>query len=147
MRRKLRVVSANCSNWVKWPPASTREWQEFDDDVDGILEATMKGGANRKLQIMATMIISIATERLGSVEKCCATSQYSKNCRAEKISQERSFLIHLTGEIFSETGTSTFEEAVQGGKRGHVARSGRTMWHPQEEAADPPPSRVAQEAA
>lgn len=74
----------------KWPPASKEsEWRQFDDDVDSILEATMKGGADRKLQTMATMIISIATERFGLVEKRAATNQYSKNCRAEKISQLR----------------------------------------------------------
>lgn len=75
---------------VQWPPASKgSEWQQFDDDMDGILEATMKGGADRKLQTMATVVISIATERFGSVEKRVATNQYSKNRRAEKISQLR----------------------------------------------------------
>lgn len=75
---------------VKWPPASKgSEWQKFDDDVDGILEATMKGAADRKLQTMTTMIISFASERFGSVEKHAATNQYSKNRRAEKIAQLR----------------------------------------------------------
>ena len=49
----------------------------------------MKGGADRKLQTMATMIISVATERFGLVEERSATSQYSKNCRAEKTSELR----------------------------------------------------------
>lgn len=47
--------------------------------------------------------------------------------------------------MHAETRTSTLKEAVHGGKRGHEARSGRTTWNPQEEAADSPPSRVAQE--
>lgn len=47
----------------------------------------MKGGAGRKLQTMATMTISIATERFGLVETRAATNQYSKNRRAEKILQ------------------------------------------------------------
>lgn len=75
---------------VKWPPASKgSEWQKFDDDVDDILEATMKGVVDRKLQTMTTMIISFATERFGSMEKHGATNQYSKNRRAEKIAQLR----------------------------------------------------------
>ncbi|KAJ8352400.1 hypothetical protein SKAU_G00238760 [Synaphobranchus kaupii] len=40
---------------VKWPPTSkAKEWRQFDED--SILEATMKGGADRKLHTMATMI-------------------------------------------------------------------------------------------
>ncbi len=46
----------------------------------------MKGGADKKLQTKATMIISTATERFGAVEKRSTKSQYSKNHRAEKIS-------------------------------------------------------------
>ncbi|KAJ8337956.1 hypothetical protein SKAU_G00369220 [Synaphobranchus kaupii] len=49
----------------------------------------MKGGADRKLHTMATMIISIATERFGTVEKSVTKSQYTKNRRAEKITQLR----------------------------------------------------------
>lgn len=75
---------------VKWPPASNKsEWHQFGEDVDGILEATMRGGADRKLQMMTTMIISIATERFGIAEKRAVTNQYSKNRRAEKIAQLR----------------------------------------------------------
>lgn len=75
---------------VKWPPASkASELQKLDDDLEGILEATTKGGADRKLQVMSTMIISIATERFGSREKRAAGNQYSKNRRAEKIAQLR----------------------------------------------------------
>lgn len=80
---------------------------------------------------MTIMIISIATERFSSAEKCALSNQYSKNRRED-----------CTAEI----GTSVLQEAVQGGSRGDEARAGRTtcMGHPQNEAADP--SRVAQEA-
>lgn len=81
---------------VKWPPASKGgEWQKFDDDLDGILEATMQGGADRKLQTMATMITNIATERFGAVEKRAAMNQYTKNRRADKITQLRQELRDL----------------------------------------------------
>ncbi|KAJ8390514.1 hypothetical protein AAFF_G00103110 [Aldrovandia affinis] len=46
---------------VKWPSANKeKEWLLFDDDVDEILEATAKGDADRKLQTMTTIIISLA---------------------------------------------------------------------------------------
>lgn len=54
---------------VKWPLANrAKAWCQFDKDVDSILEATMKGGADRKIHTMETMIISIATERFGTVD-------------------------------------------------------------------------------
>ncbi|XP_053170226.1 uncharacterized protein LOC128354001 [Scomber japonicus] len=85
---------------VKWPPASkASEWQKLDDDLEGILKATMKGGADRKLQIMATMVISIATERFGMIEKRAAAKPYSKNRRAEKISQLRRELRDLKNQF------------------------------------------------
>ncbi|KAJ8349798.1 hypothetical protein SKAU_G00249280 [Synaphobranchus kaupii] len=49
----------------------------------------MKGGAERKLHTMATMIVSITTERFGTVEKSVTKIQYTKNRRAEKITQLR----------------------------------------------------------
>lgn len=75
---------------VKWPPASRKnEWCQFDEDVDSTLEATTKGGADRRLKTMTTIIVSLATERFGTVEKRVTKSKYTKNHRAEKITQLR----------------------------------------------------------
>nr|AAN12398.1 polyprotein [Tetraodon nigroviridis] len=75
---------------VKWPPASkVSEWQQLDEDLEGILESTAKGGVDRKLQTMTTLVISFATERYGTMEKRAAPEKYTKNRRAEKISQLR----------------------------------------------------------
>lgn len=71
--------------------------------MDSILEPTMKGGADRKLRTMAIMIVSIATKRFCILEKGNTSSEYIKNCRAEKIAEPK----------FE---TATVEEAVQGGK-------------------------------
>lgn len=60
-------------------------WKQFDDDVDQILEAMAKGGADRKLQAMTTVIVNIAAERFGEEEKKSSGTSYSKNQRAVKI--------------------------------------------------------------
>ena len=63
----------------------TSLWKQFDDDVDQILEATVKGGADRKLQAMTTIIVSIAAERFGEEVKKSSETTYSKNQRAVRI--------------------------------------------------------------
>lgn len=57
--RSLQVLSTN-------PPSikSDRMQKQFDDDVDQILDAMTKGEADRKLQIMTTMIVSFGRRRL-----------------------------------------------------------------------------------
>ena len=90
--RNLQVLEANPSSiksdrrLIKWPAASiTSLWKQFDDDVDQILEATVKGGADRKLQAMTTIIVSIAAERFGEAVKKSSGTTYSKNQRAVRI--------------------------------------------------------------
>lgn len=48
---------------IKWPASNmTPLWNQFDSDVDQILETTTRGEVDRKLQTMTTIIISIASE-------------------------------------------------------------------------------------
>ena len=66
----------------RWPAANTTSlWNQFDSDVDQILEATVRGDVDRKLQTMATIIVSIASERFGDEEKKDAKRLHSKNQR------------------------------------------------------------------
>ncbi|KAJ8010015.1 hypothetical protein DPEC_G00070580 [Dallia pectoralis] len=55
---------------IKWPAANmTSLWNQFDIDVDQILEATMRGEVDRKLKAMTMIIVSIAPERFGEEVK------------------------------------------------------------------------------
>lgn len=56
----------------------------FDEDVDKVLEATAKGDAERRMQTMSTIIVSMAVERFG-VEEVKVTKPYTKihNIRME----------------------------------------------------------------
>lgn len=75
---------------VKWPQASKeKEWRQFDEDADTILEATAKGRADRRLKMMTTIITSLAAERFGLEEKRAAKPPYTMNNRASKIHQLR----------------------------------------------------------
>ncbi|KAJ8362267.1 hypothetical protein AAFF_G00386670 [Aldrovandia affinis] len=90
---------------VKWPSANKeKEWLLFDDDVDEILEATAKGDADRKLQTMTTIIISLAAERFGTVKERGTKTPYVKNRRAEKISQLRQELRKLKRQFKEAVG-------------------------------------------
>ncbi|CAJ1076456.1 uncharacterized protein LOC119779116 [Xyrichtys novacula] len=75
---------------VKWPQANKEhEWRQFDRDADSILEVTAKGEVNRRLEIMTTIIISLAAERFGLEEKKATKLPYTKSNRANKIHQLR----------------------------------------------------------
>lgn len=81
---------------VKWPQANKeKEWLQFDEDTDSILEAIAKGEADRRLQTMTTIIISLAAERFGLEEKRTAKLPYTMNNRASKIHQLRQELKSL----------------------------------------------------
>ena len=90
--QNLQVLQTNPSSIksdrrrIKWPAASmTSLWQQFDDDVNKILEGMAKGEADKKLQVMTTTIVSIAAERFGEEEKKSSRTSYSMNQRAVRI--------------------------------------------------------------
>ncbi|XP_062283087.1 uncharacterized protein LOC133987658 [Scomber scombrus] len=94
--QNLQVLQTNPSSIksdrrrIKWPAASmTSLWQQFDDDVNKILEGMAKGEADKKLQVMTTTIFSIAAERFGEEkekkEKKSSRTSYSMNQRAVRI--------------------------------------------------------------
>ncbi len=72
---------------IKWPAANmTSLWNQFDIDVDQILEATMRGDVDRKMQAMTTILVSIAAERFGEeVKEGGSKGSHLKNQREERI--------------------------------------------------------------
>ena len=54
---------------IKWPKASDKTpWRLLDEDLDSILEASMQGPVDRKLQTLTTLIYAVAKERYGLEE-------------------------------------------------------------------------------
>ncbi|KAL7833617.1 hypothetical protein AOLI_G00285770 [Acnodon oligacanthus] len=81
---------------VKWPQAyKEKEWLQFDEDADNILEAIANGDADQRLQNMTTIIISLAAERFGLEEKRTGNLPYTMNNRSKKIHQLRQELKSL----------------------------------------------------
>lgn len=65
------------------------DWHQFDEDVEQILEGTAKGDVDRRLETMATIIVSIAVERFGTKEVNQAPAIYTPNHTAKKIQHLR----------------------------------------------------------
>eukprot|EP00064_Thunnus_orientalis_P001631 superscaffoldBa00000112_g1634 len=84
----LTALSADRSKrrWITWLAANmTSLWMQFDEDVNQILEATVTGEDDEKLQAMTTIIVSIAAEWFGEEEKKGSRTPYLKNQRAVRI--------------------------------------------------------------
>ncbi|VDI54010.1 Hypothetical predicted protein [Mytilus galloprovincialis] len=55
---------------VKWPNNKSKsEWQQFDEDVDAILNTTLAGNIDRKIESMTSFIYNIGMDRFGADEK------------------------------------------------------------------------------
>ena len=71
---------------IKWPPANnTGEWQIFDDDMCEILQATSRGGVDKKLSALTTIITCFASKRFGRVVVRQKNDPYNKNRRDNQI--------------------------------------------------------------
>lgn len=72
---------------IKWPAANmTSLWNQFDIDVNQILEDTIRGDVDRKMQAMTMIIVSIASEWFGEeVKEDSSKGLHSKNHREERI--------------------------------------------------------------
>ena len=69
--------------WIKWPQAcKTTAWEQFDEDVDKVLESLVKG-KDWRLHAMTTIITNLAQERFGAEEKRPAWTTYTLNQRDE----------------------------------------------------------------
>lgn len=77
---------------VRWPQANNNTaWNQLDGDLDRVLEATLAGTAEKKIDSMTTIIITIARERFGTEERkgSSETQVNQPNRRASEILQLR----------------------------------------------------------
>ena len=67
--REKDTTATPCKERVSWPKMSEdRAWKQFDDDVDMVLETTMQGTIERKINTLSTIAYNIGKERF-SVEE------------------------------------------------------------------------------
>ncbi|VDI21701.1 Hypothetical predicted protein [Mytilus galloprovincialis] len=82
---------------VKWPNnKSKNEWQQFDEDVDAILNTTLAGNIDRrKIESMTSFIYNIDMDIFGADEKEVVSREGQKNRREAKIAKMRKDLRQL----------------------------------------------------
>ncbi|CAG2187770.1 unnamed protein product [Mytilus edulis] len=81
---------------VKWPNNKSKsEWQQFDEDVDAILNTTLAGNIDRKIELMTSFIYNIGMDRFGADEKEVVRREDQKNRRESKIAKMRKDLRQL----------------------------------------------------
>ncbi|XP_063448172.1 uncharacterized protein LOC134727719 [Mytilus trossulus] len=81
---------------VKWPNNKSKsEWQQFDEDVDAILNTTLAGNIDRKIESMTSFIYNIGMDRFGADEKEVVRREGQKNRRESKIAKMRKELRQL----------------------------------------------------
>ncbi|KAK0145691.1 hypothetical protein N1851_015413 [Merluccius polli] len=111
---------------VKWPSANKgKEWCQFEEDVDQVLEATARGDADQKLRTMCTMIVSIAVERFGTKEQHTINGAGEPNRRQKKISQLRQEL-RLLGRQYKQAREE--DKAGLAELRNILRRNLTTLW-------------------
>ncbi|KAI8506911.1 hypothetical protein Bbelb_153500 [Branchiostoma belcheri] len=89
---------------VKWPASSSKEWSQFDQDVDKILESVSRGSVDQKLRSMGTIIMSMGVERFGAKQRGKARDPVKPNRREAKIRQHRQELKSLRRRFKVSTG-------------------------------------------
>lgn len=55
---------------IKWPKmGNNKEWHQLDQDLDNMLEATLAGTAEQKVNTLTTITYNLARERFGIKDK------------------------------------------------------------------------------
>ncbi|XP_035683116.1 uncharacterized protein LOC118420431 [Branchiostoma floridae] len=76
---------------VKWPPSNAeRQWEQLDDDPEGILEGTLAGGVERKLEafVKIVTVYNVGLERFGEMEIGKGRPQCKQPNRREREKQK-----------------------------------------------------------
>ena len=117
------ATHANCSNdklpLLTFPKANSKEWKELDEDIDKVLQATLRGPASRKVEKMSTIVYEMSRERFGVEEKHKSAPKPSgPNRRQRKIAELRVRLRELTRQYkianeFEKTGLSLLRDGLR----------------------------------
>lgn len=97
----LQVVETNPLSiksdriWIKWKAASMSSLcKQFSNNYDQTQEALVKGGADKKLQVMTTIPVNFTAGQFKGEEKKNSRTTYLKNQRAVRIQAGYEVPIH-----------------------------------------------------
>ncbi|XP_062568263.1 uncharacterized protein LOC134230448 [Saccostrea cucullata] len=81
---------------VKWPNSNNKsDWEQFDKDVDAILNTTLAGSIDRKIEAMTSIIYSVGLDRFGAEQRKKSQKEGRKNRREREIAKMRKDLRQL----------------------------------------------------
>lgn len=70
---------------IKWPKmGDTKEWYQLDQDLDKVLEATLAGTAEQKVNTLTTITYNLARERFGLEDKKVNIKKAHQQSRRER---------------------------------------------------------------
>ncbi|XP_019639899.1 PREDICTED: uncharacterized protein LOC109481744 [Branchiostoma belcheri] len=74
---------------VKWPASNAeKDWEQLDDDLEGILESVLAGNAEKKLDAMVGIVYNVGAERFGKKEAGKKGQQKERTNRRERERQQ-----------------------------------------------------------
>nr|XP_034324819.1 uncharacterized protein LOC117689102 [Crassostrea gigas] len=104
---------------IRWPPNNNKaDWEQFNFDLDSILNTSLAGGIDRKVEAMATIMYNVGKERFG-LEQVRQKQQQStghRNRRQQERASIRRDLRQLSKRyrVAPEEETAALAELRQG---------------------------------
>lgn len=82
---------------INWPPSSKKlEWKQFEEDAMCILNVTLNGPVDKKLEVFSTILYNMGLDRFGTVEKKVHETTNHPSRRQQQIAEVRIELRRLT---------------------------------------------------
>ena len=89
---------------IKWPNSNAKsEWEQFDIDADAVLNTTLAGSVDRKIEAMTTIIYNMGMDRFGVEEGKKPRIDGKKNRREREIAKMRRDLRQLSKQYKKAT--------------------------------------------
>lgn len=89
---------------IKWPAMhDSTKWNQFDDDLENILNSALHGDVERKVRALPEIIFGLGIERFGGDESKSKSNAPAKpNRRQRKVAQIRRELRSLRSNIVKQ---------------------------------------------
>ena len=95
--QRSQIVNDKPKERIKWPASNMKkEWSQFEADAASTLTLVLKGTAERKMEVMSSIIYTMGYDRFGPVKQNKAPPQKHDNQRQQKIAKIRSEVRQLT---------------------------------------------------
>ena len=89
---------------IKWPRmGNDKEWLQLDEDLDKILEVTLGGSVEKKINTLSTIAYNLAKERFGVEERAATRPREKQANRREKKIQSLRREIKILSKQFKKS--------------------------------------------